>query len=417
MVRGLISFLFVSLSLFGNEFDFFDESAEVHFTQERKSEFNSRLRLMYENNFDGENEKKSLTIYQNIKGKNFYVDYDFSSTFDDYRFNLKEIYYKRNLTENFFLDVGRVNVREGIARAYNATDYFKGSGLVFDSLVAGDRQENRLGSVLLQGTLFSDGNSYKFIYSPKITTKASSILSDRKHIGMGLDISNYANRFSLYSNLKLHKKLSTSFIVHKNEEGLNVGTNISYSNGSWIFYNESSFKHAKNTVAISIGKLGLSKEVQDTFNHKEKNIYQGSFGLSYTSQNNIVSTFEYIVNSGGLDKQGWKDFFSLSKQNKRFEQQLLGVRKYHQVNEEMMSKESLFAHIRFNDVTPKLDTHLLAFANPYDKSMLLEMGLEYEQRENLMFKLNFRKMFGDAQSEYGSLANGTVGMAELEYYF
>ncbi len=412
----MVLLLSSALVLYAQEFEFFDEEgSEAIFTTKERT-FTSRLKMLYENEMESNSENKTAIFYQNFHSENFLIDYDVSSDFKAIKLNLKELYSRIDFASDHFLEIGRINIREGVARGYNATDYFKGAGLVFDSLIPSERRENRLGTLLVQSTLFLDRATLKMLYAPKISVKKNKIWSDKEKVGLLLDTTNYKDRASLYMDLKLYEGLSSSWILHHNEERSNVGLNLSFAVNNWIFYNECNLKYAQNSISKSIEALKLAKKVKKVFEAEKNYIYQGSLGLSYTSDHNIVSTIEYIINSGGMDKASWNRYFEL-QDNEALKNQLLAIRKHHQVNEEQISQETLFTQININALNPGVDMHLLAFLNPQDRSALAEIEMQYSAQRDFIISVSARRMFGKKESEYGSFGRALTMVAEFEYYF
>jgi len=413
-MRVLLLFVLCAIQLTANSFDMFDDDTPKSFDSTLSPHYQMKVGFNYESTNNSMTDQKQMIFYQTMDYKNYFIDYDITTNFDDLRINIKELYYKHKLSARSFIDIGRINIKEGIARSYNPTDYFKGSGLLFNSLITRDRRENRLGSLMIAHTLFFHFGSVKCIVSPQISAPKDSLWSDKQHIGLHLDATNYTNRASFYTSINLDKDLFTSAMIHKNEDGLHFGTNISYVYHNWLFYNESTIKRSKDNLAKSIEyyHYDLLKKHFDT---NTKTIYQGVFGLSYTSENNIETIVEYIFNGAGMRKSEWKKYFLL-RQNTKHEQQLMSIRKYHHQKEAFFNKETLFAQVRFNEVKPNFDIAVLSFVNLYDHSSLNQLTLRYSKHD-FQLKLSARKRFGAAQSEYGSLDKKATYIAECKYYF
>jgi len=296
------------------------------------------------------------------------------------------LYFKTSYNEHYFLELGRMNVKEGIAYGYNPTDYFKGGSSFTLSLDPKEKIENRLGAVLVQVSAIWDNITLKALYSPQISTNANSIQSDKKYIGLHLDESNSQERASLYLGYTGFDALSISGLLHKNDDGLNIGLNMSYIQERSIWYLEAS-----------------TAKKQDKSNYET----ELSLGLNYSSQNNIVSTFEYIYNEGGLNKEEIHTLFS---------QKYLANYSPKIPKSTMLSKHTLFMMARQSDVLHNLDWNALAWVNPLDKSSLLQVGLSYEYEE-IVFSLDARAYRGNAQTVYGSYPNEYEGLVSMSYYF
>ena len=408
-MKTLLLILFYFSFVWANNFEFFDENTQSTFDNDI-SKSNFKLRANYDNNEDFDSEEKSLVFYHNIKDENYNIDYDIFTSNDIYNINVKEMYYNFNISSNNYLNVGRVNIREGVARSFNPSDYFKGSGVFSNSLQSSVRKDNRLGSVLFQNILYLNNSTLKFIYSPKISTKNNTILSNKEHYGLNFDITNNSNRASIYLDLDILNNLYSSFIIHKNSDDLNFASNLSYSFNQFIFYNENSIKRSSNTISKALKQLNLTNT---KFDNSKQTIYQNTFGLSYTSINNIVTNIEYISNNSGMSKEDWKNYFLLINQNRRY----LNVRKYHSINEQMISKEQVFLRVAINEITSNSDLSFIYILNPNDKSSLAQISHKYKYKEDIVFNLSIKKTYGDSQSEFGNIDNKLSFNTWLEYYF
>ncbi|NKQ40119.1 MAG: hypothetical protein HF962_00930 [Sulfurovum sp.] len=427
-MRAILIILFLSLVLHSENFDFFDKDEDqtresttkeqnATHKEDGNSPFKTNIELIHKSDLEGEDDSQNITFNQTFSDARLHIDYDVSSDLDDYRVNIKEAYIKSKLSSNIFFDIGRINIREGISLGYNATDYFKGGGINFDSLATSDRQGNRLGSLLAQGTLFSDNYTLKLIYSPKINTDPDAFWSDKEHIGLGLDTTNYTHRYGIDLDVKLFKSLSSSFALHNNEEGWHFGSRLSYAEEGWILYSENSIKKSYSSVSKAISELEFSDTLKENFDIDKKYIYQGSLGASYTTENNTAISLEYIYNSGGLDEDGWNRYFELSSISAGLERQLSAVRKYHKVNEEMMGKHTLFGRISINDIFLNTDFSFFSFVDLSDGSSMSRATVKYDYNEDIIFEASITKMFGEDQSEYGSLDDDTIATAKVTYHF
>ena len=138
--------------------------------------------------------------------------------------------------------------------------------------------------------------------------------------------------------------------------------------------------------------------------------------MNYTSASNIVTTVEYIVNSGGLDGDDWDAWFDLA-QNPPLARALGGIRQELATKEAQLSQQSLFVHSRASDIMTNLDASLLAWVNPFDGSTLSQIGVEYAYHDSVQTNLYLRNYQGSTKSEYGSMPNDYEVLLEAEYFF
>ncbi len=419
-MRCILSLLlFINFS-FANQFDMFDEiDKETNIKDEFEVEdrfIDIQSRLNYQYNDNSSDDKK---FYLNLSKNetNYYFDIRFLADEESYSINLKELYYKGAISEKNIFEIGRINIADGFARGYNPTDYFKGGSSFINSKDPKEIKDNRLGSIMFKNTIFLDSFTVKAIYSPKISVDKDSTLSSKKHYGLNLDKTNYHDRYTLALDYNGFKDISSLVVLHKNEDDLNFGFNLSYIDNNWIFYTENSYKNSKDDFSKVVKKLNLHPTIQNHFKKDKENIYQNVIGFKHTSDNNIVTTLEYIHNSMGLNKKGWNDWFSLSSQNKSLETQLKAISGTINKNENIMSKESIFLHLYNMDMFVNTDGSLLIKLNPYDKSFLSQIGLEYSYNDNIQINSYLKNYSGKTKSEYGSLDNNSELLLELKYFF
>ena len=411
-MRFLWLLLLVSIMIRADELDFLDEiDSDVGSFEEKKSVVDARVKLSFLKN-ESSDDDKIFYLRLAKQEKNYLYDVRFIADDDTQSFNIKELYYKGNFAENSFYEVGRINIKEGVSRGYNPTDYFKGTHSLTLSNDPKERKENRLGSLLFSQTLFLDKWTLKAIYSPKISVSKNTLLSDAKYIGLHLDESNYHDRASLYVDYSGFEDVSSSVILHYNEDDLNFGFNLSYIYDSWIVYLENSLKYAKNEIS----KLEINPAIRDQFSSNKKYIDQATLGINYTSASNIVTTVEYIFNSGGLDGDDWDRWFELGE-NPLYSRELGSIREQIAKKESIQSRQSLFILSRASDVMTNLDASVLAWVNPYDGSSFSQVGLEYSYHDNLQTNLFLRNYRGKTDSEYGSALNDYEVLIEAEYLF
>ena len=404
-------FLLVSV-LSGDELDILDEiDTQTSSFESQKSHFDARMKLSYQKNGSSDDTK---VLYLRLADQKEHINYDLLliADEDEQKINIKELYYKGSFADVYFYELGRINIKEGVARAYNPTDYFKGSYSLTLSQDPKDRKENRLGALLISQTLFLDKFTIKGIYSPKVSVRKDTFLSDAKYVGLYLDESNSHDRASLYVDYSGFEDVSSSLILHLNEDGLNFGVNLSYIYDSWILYLENSLKFSKNDIS----KFDLHPQIKKHFAKEKAYIDEASIGFNYTSESNIVTTVEYVLNSGGLDGDDWDEWFELAK-NPQFSKALGGLRHELATKELQLSQQSLFIHSLASDLMTNLDVSLLAWINPFDGSFLTQVGLEYAYHDSVQTNFYLRTYHGSTKSEYGTMPNDYEILLEIEYFF
>ncbi len=403
-----------------DEFDMLDEidkTEDAKAFEEEKNFINARLRLNYQYNEESDS-TKAYYLNLNKNEKNYQADVRIVGNAHDVSINLKELYYKGEISPTNLVELGRMNVKEGVARGFNPTDFFKGSTSLTLSTDPKEIKDNRLGSVMMQNTLFFDDFTFKAIISPKISVDEDGVWGSKKDYGLHLDETNYETRQSLYLAYNGLKDVSASLLVHHNKDAdeESLGVNLSYVKNSWIFYTEGSVKEGKNDVTKSIERLNLSPSVQNALASEKETVQKAVLGVNYT-YDNISTNFEYIFNRAGLDSSEWNSWFDLAKSNAQMAGQLGAIRGDIASKEEIMSRDSLFVFSRMTDILTNVDGSLMMWINPYDKSTLSQIGVEYALKDDVQTNIYLRNYQGANDTEYGSFADNYQILIEGEYYF
>lgn len=350
-MRNLLSLLLLSCFIFANQFDMFDTIDEqINLKEEFKVKdkfIDALVKVNYQYNDESEN-TKFLYLNLNKNESDYFFDIRFFATEDKYSINLKELYYKGKIEQRNIFEIGRINIKDGLARGYNPTDYFKKNISFTNSKDTKEIKDNRLGSIMIKDTIFFDTFTIKSIFSPKISVDNNSSFSNKEHYGMNFDTTNYTNRYSLIFDYSSFNDISSSIIFHHNENDFNIGLNFSYIYNKWILYNESSYTNIK------------------------KDIYETTTGFKHTSDINIVTTLEYIVEKN----------------------------------------EYIFLHLNYMDMLTNLDGNIILKKNLDNHSRFTQIGLEYSYYDNIQYDCYIKNYYNNK-----IVKNRNELLLQMKYFF
>lgn len=205
---------------------------------------------------------------------------------------LKEAYLSWQAQPERIADLGRINVRYGVASAYNPTDYLRAGAV--RSVVSVDPtslRENRLGSVMLRGQTLWTGGSFTALYSPK--------LADQPNDGAfspDLGATNRRDRWLLAASQKLSDDLNPQWLLYgaagqPPQLGLNLTALV---NDATVAYLEWSGGRTRSLASLAV-------PLQDDTAFRSRL----ATGLTYTTAKKLSLTLEYQYNGAGLDQAGW----------------------------------------------------------------------------------------------------------------
>jgi len=205
---------------------------------------------------------------------------------------LREAYLSWARTEDQIVDLGRVNIRHGVALGYNPTDWFKENALRF--VVSPDPavlRENRQGTVVLQGQKLWSIGALSAAYSPKLGTSPSS---DTFSLNAGA--TNPRDRWLLAGSYKFAEKFAPQLLLYGGADTpTQVGLNLSaLMSDSAVVFGEFAVGKERSLAARA---LGLA-----TARHQQT---RGAVGLTYTTPFNLTVTGEAEYNGAAPDRDQW----------------------------------------------------------------------------------------------------------------
>jgi hypothetical protein len=205
---------------------------------------------------------------------------------------LKEAYLSWQESAGRLLDLGRINVRYGVAMGYNPTDYFRVDAVrSLVSINPSSLRENRLGAVMLRGQQLWDGGSLTAIASPGLGEQPSD-----EPFSPDLGDSNGRNRWLLALSQRLGKDFEPQLLLLSSEhQPLQAGVNLTHLVGSaTVAFVEWS---GGRSTTLSQQAAGLSGPTSF--------LTRLSSGLTYTAPINLSFTVEYERNEAAPDRTQW----------------------------------------------------------------------------------------------------------------
>ena len=311
---------------------------------------------------------------------------------------LKEAYLSRLVQENELLDLGRINVFNGVASGYNPTDFFRvGAVRSLVSVDPASLKKNRLGSVMLRGQhLWSDG-SLTALYSPKLAQQANTA-----SFSPDLGASNNQDRYLLALSQQLADGIAPQWLIYgKPHQAPQFGVNLtSLLNDATVLYAEWSGGNSR-----SLESLALNSRDDTVFRNRIAS------GLSYTSSNKLTLTLEYEYNGAGLESANWEKLRHGSP---------LAYGRYRalqQYAQELATKQEVFFYATWQDVCVNhLDLSMMQKLNLTDHSRLMWLEARYRM-DKIDLALQIQDNRGDQTSAYGAAAKKHAWQAVLRYYY
>jgi hypothetical protein len=349
---------------------------------------------------------------------------------ENVRNDLRELFVEFQPSETIWLELGRVNIRNGVALGFNPTDFFR-PRTVIEALTADPSvlREDRLGTLMLTGQALWSHGSITVAYAPKVTapTAIYNIL-DEKSFDPGLDRTNADDHFLLKTSLNLADQFNPELLYYHSGNRSQFGTNLTtpvgrdtvayleWSGGTRSDLIADAFRYGEMTGTLpnSVTKL-LPNDAGAGF------MNDLSVGLSWSTESRLTVNVEYHLHEAGFTSEDWKNWFATSA-NRGFvpgvDPALWYLRSYAQDQQEPISRHALFFRLDWQDAfITNLELTALATVNPRDASAFLQATAEYHVSRTWTVSAQLSGSAGGRHSEYGSLPGVASTLLRANRYF
>jgi hypothetical protein len=323
---------------------------------------------------------------------------------------LKEAYLSWQARDDQLFDLGRVNVRNGVAIGYNPTDYFRaGANRSIVSADPGSLKRNRQGSVMLRSqSLWRDG-ALTALYSPRLASQPNPQSNPQSNPqpnaaawNPDLGATNNQHRWLLAASHKLSENINPQWLLYDEEHrSPQLGFNLA------LLVNDA-------TVSYVEWSGGRSRSLlSQTLNSADDTAFRNRIatGLTYTTANKLSLTLEVQYNGAGLREAEWNALPRTAPaaygQYRRTVQNL----------QDMPTRQALFFYAAWQDaLINHVDLNAMLRFNAADDSRLswLEARYHWDRAEVAM---QWQMNSGNAVSEFGASPQRRIVQALLRYFF
>lgn len=319
-------------------------------------------------------------------------------SYDDFINTLKETYVSWQPRANRLVDLGRVNLRYGVATGYNPTDYFRfGAVRSVVSIAPASLRENRQGAVMARGQTLWDRGSLTALYAPKLADQPND-----SPFSPDFGATNHRDRWLLAASQKFAEDFNPQFLLYGEEHRApQYGVNLtSLLNDATVGYLEWSGGRGPSLLAQA-----LAQPDDGRFRSR------AATGLTYTAPSKLSVTLEYDYNEAGLDENGrivLRDAPASS---------LARYGGFVQAQQDLATKQNLFFLARWQDAwIARLDLSVMQRYDVVDHSRLSWLEGRYHW-DRVDLALQWQRNHGGAASQFGALPQAQVWQAVVTYFF
>lgn len=344
--------------------------------------------------------------------------------------DLREAYLDWQPLDQLFLDVGRINLKSGVALGFNPTDFFKTRAVVeplsVDPVVL---REDRLGTLMLRAERLWRKGSLTAVYAPAVSSDSPIYTSfDLQSFNPMFDRTNAHARWLLKGVVDVGEGFSPELLAYESQGRVRFGANLAENVGqSVVAYLEWSGGR-RGTVsddALAFGQATGS--LPAAAGHVLPGLGAVAFrnqvaaGASYTTAlPKITFNLELLYSEAGFTGADWDEWFrtgSALGASSPLTGALWYVRKYAADQQDLISRRFAFLRMDWVDAfVPKLEVSGFAETDLADGSTRLQLGADYYLSDRWTVGGLILIDAGGRHSDFGSLPQaGSVLLKVVRY--
>ena len=234
------------------------------------------------------------------------------------RFDDRETYASWQPTDSVFCDVGRINLKSGVASGSNPTDFFRARATV-DPLSADPAvlREDRLGVAMARIQRFWDGGGVVLAMAPRLERPIGIEQDDEKALDLMFDRTNSENRLLVKIQTTLAADLSAEILGFSDPEQSAIGFNLTRHIGDRaIGYVEAKAGSMRSLVgdalqfAIYTGDLAGPYWTSLAAGNRAHHLTTDTVvGINVAISNTLTVEAEYHYDGSALERNAWQHLF------------------------------------------------------------------------------------------------------------
>ena len=342
--------------------------------------------------------------------------------------DLRELFLTFRLNKKHYLDIGRVNLKEGVASGFNPTDHFKAGAVSLRTSEDPSRlREDRLGALMVRWQTIGPKGSLSVAYAPQVRGAADAWFNGGGDFALALNATNGLTRWHVKFAPVWFEDDNPEFIYYNESGNERVGLNWAKGVGNkHVVYAELSARRGGGAL-VAMGAAAPAGLGGDPAKVRQ----QLALGFSYADNRKRNLWVEYHRNQAGFSGSDWRKWFDMGAiggalvqdpATKTLGGQILGqlwkTRVVNQSLSEPMGREVLFARYSATDAyRPKQDLSAIVFLNLHDGSLFFQPRLDFRLSDSRSAGASWTFLGGKERSEYGSVPLRDAAQVEYTLHF
>jgi hypothetical protein len=347
---------------------------------------------------------------------------------EDVRHDFREGYLAWKVDDETFVDVGRINLKSGVALGFNPTDFFKTRAVV-EPLSADPSvlREDRLGTLMAYAQHLWENGALTIAAAPRLYDPSAIYLNtDLPSFNPVFDRTNAATRLLVKGNVTLFDDFNPEFLAYAEDGHWRFGTNLTHGFGQQIVgYLEwaggdradlatDAFHYGQET-----GTIPLAAPSPLPLNSARGFDNDAAVGFSYTTESKITFNLEYHYHQAGFSDADWQNWFGAGTlHNSSIDAALWYIRGYAADQQEPLDKQDVFLRADWQDAfVEDLDITAFIDTDARDFSSFAQATADYYVSREWTVGALASGTWGGKHSDYGSLPGAATVLFKVSRYF
>jgi hypothetical protein len=348
-----------------------------------------------------------------------------------FRLDQRELFTAWEPWEGSFLDLGRINLKSGVASGYNPTDFFRARAVVAPlSADPAVLREDRLGTVMVEAQRLWAGASLTLAYAPRIERPAPLRFTTADYPALDplLDQTNTTDRWLAKATLRLAEDFAPEALLYHEGNETRAGLNLAQSIGrATVLYAEWSGGQQGSlpAEAFSFGRAvgTLPPQAPDLLASNGSHLFRNELALggSYSTANKMSFIAEYDYHQAGLSASQFRQWYAIGTApgaTAATRAELWLIPGYASDQQEPLGRHNLFLRWSWNDaVVRDLEIDALSFVSLQDASVMAQVSATYDLSDHWRLSALATTTLGGHRSEFGGQTPAGSVIAKVARYF
>jgi hypothetical protein len=343
--------------------------------------------------------------------------------------DFREGYLSWEPVERTYLDVGRINLKSGVALGFNPTDIFKARAVA--QPLSGDPtvlREDRLGTAMVRAQQVWAAGGWMVAIAPALRAPTPLYHSTTlKSFDPSFDRTNERSRALLKGNVELVDHWAPEVLIFRDGNRTEFGINMTQSIGQRVIaYLEWAGGKRGNLIneALNYGRetgtlsSGAAPIADDAASRIRSDL---SLGASYTTDFKVTLNLEYHFSQASFSRRDWSRWFDIGSAyaaQSTVPAELWYIRGYALEQQQPISRHYAFLRADWTDAfVPNLEITGFINMNLYDGSCLSQIAADYYLSNEWTLGGLVSLSTGGRRSDFGSGSQVGSVLLKVARYF